>query len=894
MRIACVAFTKRGLALAGVLCDALVAQGDEVTVSCPARLSADGEVLAFESLRDWTTQAWLCADALLFVSACGIATRAIAPLVCDKFEDPAVVCVDESASFAVSLLSGHVGGANELARRVARACGAQAVVTTATDVNGVFAVDAWAKEQGLVLLDRAEAKRVSVELLEGRPVGFASDVPFDGELPSGIVIGNCAVGFSVSYNAQKRPFAHTLRLIPRTVVVGVGCKRGTSAERILQLVDSCLEEARVAPETVCALASIDVKADEPGLVQAARERGWDARFFSAEQLAAVPGTFSSSAFVQQTVGVDNVCERAACAGGEQLLLGRRSSDGVTAALAVRDLRLWFDASSEIRRMPQGCLPFDTTAAHVAAWPAHTLMCVGLGPGASADLTIRAHAVLEAAEVIVGYTTYVGLIQDAYPRAEFVTTGMRGEVKRCRMALERAAAGKRVAVVCSGDPGVYGMAGLLLELAPEYPSVSVEVVAGVSAANGGSAVLGAPLMHDWCCISLSDLMTPWHVIEARLRAAAEADFCIALYNPSSAKRVDYLQRACDILLEHKRADTVCGYVRNIGREGQTSATLTLAELKETHVDMRTCVFVGNAQTKLVNGRMVTPRGYLQRREAARRRAILLFGGTTEGRLLAEWLSARGSFDIVYCTATEYGAHLVSVQLGGYSPQLQSDTVGSIPPVSGGIVTVQGPLSQAQKERLMAEHDVACIVDATHPYAQHISASIDALGVAFGKDVIRVTRAESAADEAGEEWWTTAASVRDAARLVARMPGNILLTTGTKELHAFVGALPDYKERLFVRLLPLQSSLAVADELGVPVSHIIAQQGPFSTALNAALIRELNIAVMVTKHSGTAGGFDQKVQAAKECGIDLVVIERPDSRAGFTLEEAQRVLEDRYGA
>lgn len=209
-------------------------------------------------------------------------------------------------------------------------------------------------------------------------------------------------------------------------------------------------------------------------------------------------------------------------------------------------------------------------------------------------------------------------------------------------------------------------------------------------------------------------------------------------------------------------------------------------------------------------------------------------------------------------------------------------------------MQGPLSQAQKERLMAEHDVACIVDATHPYAQHISASIDALGVAFGKDVIRVTRAESAADEAGEEWWTTAASVRDAARLVARMPGNILLTTGTKELHAFVGALPDYKERLFVRLLPLQSSLAVADELGVPVSHIIAQQGPFSTALNAALIRELNIAVMVTKHSGTAGGFDQKVQAAKECGIDLVVIERPDSRAGFTLEEAQRVLEDRYGA
>lgn len=923
MRVACIAFTQRGLALACILRDALSAQGDEVAVSCPARLCADTGAQAFESLQVWAEQAWSCANALLFVSACGIATRAIAPLVRDKFEDPAVVCVDEAASFVIPLLSGHVGGANELARRVAAACGAQAVVTTATDVNDVFAVDEWAKEQGLVMLDREEAKRVSMELLEGRPVGFASDVPFAGDLPGGVVMGGCVAGFSVSYDAHKRPFAHTLRLVPHNVVVGVGCKRGTSAEGILRLVDTCLEEAGIASEAVCAFASIDVKADEPGLVEAAQERGWDMRFYSAEQLAAVPGTFSSSAFVYQTVGVDNVCERAACAEGARLLLGRRSGQGVTVALAAPDVLLRLGAEKKVEKI-QCAGRGDTPVCTPIEWPAHALMCVGLGPGGSADLTLRARQVLEAAEVIVGYSTYVGLIQSAYPRAELVTTGMRGEVKRCRMALERAAAGQRVAVVCSGDPGIYGMAGLLLELAPEYSGVNVEVVAGVSAANGGAAVLGAPLMHDWCCISLSDLMTPWRAIEKRLRAAAQADFCIALYNPSSAKRADYLRRACDILLKHKSPDTVCGYVRNIGREGQASAALTLAELREAHVDMLTCVFVGNAQTKLVDGRMVTPRGYLlcgealrdgeamrgseaaqgdlalqsggttrtdvalqsdkamQRGDATQRRSVLLFGGTTEGRQLAEWLSGRGTCDVVYCTATEYGAHLV---IEG----VHAGRTGG-----GRIVTVQGPLSQAQKEHLMADCDVACIVDATHPYAQHISQSIDALGATFGKDVIRVVRAESATDEPGEKMWIPATSVDDAAHLVARMPGNILLTTGTKGLRAFVSALPDFKERLFVRTLPLQSSLAIAAELGVSAKYIVAQQGPFSTAFNAALIRELDIAVMVTKRSGPAGGFDQKVQAAKECGIDLVVIDRPNTPAGLTLEQAQRVLEDRYGA
>ena len=241
-----------------------------------------------------------------------------------------------------------------------------------------------------------------------------------------------------------------------------------------------------------------------------------------------------------------------------------------------------------------------------------LVVVGLGPGGADDMSGRARVAVESCEVIAGYTVYVDMLRDAFPEKEVIVTPMRKEVERCRAALDEAAAGRAVAMVCSGDPGVYGMAGLIYELAREYPPLEIEVVPGVSAANGGAAVLGAPLMHDYCVISLSDLLTPWEKIERRLVAAAEADFVISLYNPSSHKRPDYLQRACDILLgAGKDPATVCGTVRNIGREGQEACVLTLAELRDTHVDMFTTVFIGNSQTIQIDGKMVTPRGYLQR-------------------------------------------------------------------------------------------------------------------------------------------------------------------------------------------------------------------------------------------------------------------------------------------
>ena len=235
--------------------------------------------------------------------------------------------------------------------------------------------------------------------------------------------------------------------------------------------------------------------------------------------------------------------------------------------------------------------------------------VGIGPGKAQFMTAQARQALEEAEVLCGYTVYVDLVAPLFPGKETYTTPMTKELDRCRWALQTAASGKTVALVCSGDPGVYGMAAPLLQLAPDYPDVEVEVVAGVTAALSGAAVLGAPLGHDFCVISLSDLLTPWAVIEKRLQCAARGDFAICLYNPSSRKRADYLQKACDILLASgKTPETVCGWVRNIGREGQEKQLLTLGELRDARLDMFTTAFIGSAGTRNIQGNMVTARGY----------------------------------------------------------------------------------------------------------------------------------------------------------------------------------------------------------------------------------------------------------------------------------------------
>lgn len=237
-----------------------------------------------------------------------------------------------------------------------------------------------------------------------------------------------------------------------------------------------------------------------------------------------------------------------------------------------------------------------------------LYIVGFGAGNYEGMTVEAIRAIEKSDLIVGYTVYAELIQKYFPEKIYYSTPMRQERDRVIYALEKASCGKTVALVCSGDSSVYGMAGLALELAVNYPGTDIEITPGVTAALSGGAVIGAPLGHDFAVISLSDLLTPWDKIEKRLECAAMGDFVIAIYNPSSKKRLDHLEKACKIMLRHKSPETVCGYVKNIGRDGEKSRILSLAELERIDVDMFTTVFIGNSDTVIINGKMVTPRGY----------------------------------------------------------------------------------------------------------------------------------------------------------------------------------------------------------------------------------------------------------------------------------------------
>ena len=332
-RAAVFAFSRRGMDVARQVME-LPAQWRAFV---PERLAEGDFAPIHPPLADFAGPVFQWADVMIFVSSCGIAVRAVAPHVRDKAADPAVVAIDETARFVVSLLSGHIGGANRWASELAAHLEALPVVTTATDVNNRFAVDAWAAEQGLHLGSRAAAKAVSAAILEG-PVPLRSDFPIVGDLPPGVISGE--VGICVSWR-QGGPFGVSLALSPKVVRLGIGCRRGTAQEVIREAVSSVLEAHSVCPQAVKCVCSIDLKRDEPGLLAFCREQSWPAVFYAAGELAAVEGDFTPSAFVRVVTGVDNVCERAALLWAEKLIVRKTARNGVTVAAAVEHWEVRF-------------------------------------------------------------------------------------------------------------------------------------------------------------------------------------------------------------------------------------------------------------------------------------------------------------------------------------------------------------------------------------------------------------------------------------------------------------------------------------------------------------------------------------------------------------------------
>lgn len=620
-RTVIVAITHAGTVLGRRLAAAL--DGAELWTASRFVPEAGGDARTFDDgrLAPLIGELFPRCDGLVLICALGAAVRLVAPHLRDKRSDPAVVVVDDAGRFAVCAASGHVGGGNRLAQRVADVLGATAVITTASEAHGLPAADLIGQEYGWKIERPEQLTRLAAAMVNGDPVGLYQDCGernwHAGALPPHILrFGSLealraadlraalVITDRLLTEADERPGVVIYR--PRTLAVGIGCSRGATAEEIAQLVETALRGAGLSASSVRALATADLKRDEAGLLTFAEQRGLSLQVFPVAQLDDAPGQQTPSAVVRAAVGTRGVCEPAAllAAGTDRLLVPKRKSRTVTVAVA---------------RVP-GCTSEparDTTAADPEEGSpdrnSGTLYVVGIGPGSPDQLTVRAQSVLQSAEVIVGYQLYLDLLRAWLPQAHYRPGSIGEEAARAREALVLTRTHARVALVGSGDAGIYGLAGLVHEVREtldwgEEGPPSIEVIPGVTAAVAAAALLGAPLGHDFAAVSLSDLLTPWNTVARRIEAAAAADFVLALYNPTSQRRGHRFAEALAIVRQARGPETPVGIVTNAYRDGQSVVITNLASVESHPVNMLSTLIIGNSQTRIRAGRLVTPRGY----------------------------------------------------------------------------------------------------------------------------------------------------------------------------------------------------------------------------------------------------------------------------------------------
>lgn len=601
-----------------------------------------GHCTPFDSLAQALPERFHAGDTLICITAAGIVFRLLAPHIGSKHNDPAVIVLDEEGRYVIPLLGGHAAGANQMARQIADFLGGQAAVTTASDVQGLIAPDEVAHLLDARVADSLDIRKVTAQLVDGKRVCIeASDDPkidgytwvSPGESLAGYGarllvshklansgtqylfpetdLGNeyCAPGFSIP----------TAQLIPRVVTAGVGCKRGVSAAEIVDAVEKTCTAAGIDARAVAVLASIHLKEDEPGLAEAAQQLGAGLVFYSAGQLAVLdrPG----SSFVLEKTGTPAVSEPAAllAAGeGAELAAPKTVHGRVTVALAVPadqgkilgfaqdDKKVFHDERNDCAA-PLSLSFRRSEATEESAFPAipGCVFVVGTGAGTADLLTGEAARAISAADVVVGYRTYIEQLRPIFPEKEYRAGSMGKEIDRCQEALDLAGAGKKVAMVSSGDPGVYGMAGPLLSLANGIP---VHIIPGVTSAQIAAALLGAPLMNDYVTLSLSDLLTPRDEVIRRTVTAAASDLAVCIYNPTSRKRRPLFEEACALFLKHRPPDTPVGWVRDAGGPEEEARVINLDQLDKQETDMRTIIIVGNSRTEVKGGKMITARGY----------------------------------------------------------------------------------------------------------------------------------------------------------------------------------------------------------------------------------------------------------------------------------------------
>jgi len=588
MKIAIVALSRRGLELAR----RLQPQLDGAVVHGLAG-RADGADVPFTDVMGHLRGLFAEGTAIVGVFAAGIAIRALATNLANKKTEAPVIALAEDGSVAVPLLGGH-RGANRLARRIADILEGQAAVTTAGDLGLGLALDE--PPRGWTVANPEVAKTLAAAMLAGHPVRLVAEAG-DGSWPEHALFSGAGDLTLLITDRAGREDQKTLVVHPPVLALGVGCERGAAADELQALVEETLAGAGLAAGAVAAVVSLDLKSDEEAVLACAENLGLPACFFTAAELEAeTPRLATPSETVFREVGCHGVSEGAALAlagpDGE-LIVPKHKSARATCAIA---------------RSPR---PIDASAAGRARG---RLAVVGIGPGADGWRTPEATMALAQADEVVGYGLYLDLVAGLIAGKPHHGSELGEEEARARIAIELAAEGKSVALVCSGDPGIYALATLVFELLdrenrPDWNRVEVTVMPGISALQAAAARVGAPLGHDFCAISLSDLLTPRETIIARLKAAAKADFVVAVYNPQSKTRRELLPMAKQILTAARPPETPVILARNLGRADEAVTITTLADFDTETVDMLTLVMFGNSQTRTTkSGRAYTPRGY----------------------------------------------------------------------------------------------------------------------------------------------------------------------------------------------------------------------------------------------------------------------------------------------
>ncbi len=596
------AFTSKGIARAEEIARGLNLPNEIFSFMA----SAENKVNLSESLQD----NWHNYDAHIFVGATGIAVRSIAPLLDNKLVDPAIIACPESGSHIISLTSGHIGGANRLARRIARITGGQAVISTATDVNKLPAIDEIVATEQARILNAENIKFLNSAILDNKKIAFLGkkSVYENAFKNTSVYYAENAntvqeeYAIAWDYNENTNNIKHTLKIESPSFILGIGCKKRTDFDLVKSSLETFLQEHSLTTEHIAHIASCNLKKEEEALLQLSQELNIPIQFYDEEILNTILVPNPSSKVLEKTEKTSSVSEASALYALENIYQQKAKANSLYAPKTAYASQVTFALSriehSYKEKEEKEC----------------KMLVVGLGSGTMEQITPEVIHALRTCDIVAGYTPYVDFIRHIVQDKEIIQNGMMGEVARCTHALEAAAKGNTVCMVCSGDPGILAMAGLLMELKQnnkEFETVEIQVLPGITSANIAAASLGAPLQNGFCLVSLSDLLVPREEVQRNLQAVAESALPIALYNPAGKKRRELMAEAIEIFTQIRGEDIYCAYVKNAGRSNETKWIGKLIDFPQDEVDMSTLLIIGSQRTVFEDNMLYEKRGYMEK-------------------------------------------------------------------------------------------------------------------------------------------------------------------------------------------------------------------------------------------------------------------------------------------